>query len=154
MHVIGATFDMVKDAIPAPAQSAAPEDDDRNVAQLDARFPGLFNGQRPAQGRASLRAMTTDHLPLVGPVPVYRRFLEDFAGLRHGLPPGSYPKPAYWPGLWVAAGFGARGLVTAPLAGELLACRISGVPAPVTDDTAAGLHPARFLVRQLKQRKI
>jgi tRNA 5-methylaminomethyl-2-thiouridine biosynthesis bifunctional protein len=152
-HVIGATFDHVEDAVPAVDQPADTEDDARNLAQLEAQFPGLLEPDRSSTGRASLRAMTTDHLPLAGPIPVIERFAEDFAGLRQGRLERTFADAACHPGLWVIAGLGARGLVTAPLAAEFLAAQMSGAPWPVTARVAAALHPARFLVRDLKRAK-
>jgi tRNA 5-methylaminomethyl-2-thiouridine biosynthesis bifunctional protein len=153
-HVIGATFDHIDDVIPATRQHAIADDDVRNLAQLETRFPGLLDPDCVLGGRASLRAMTTDHLPLTGPVPLVERFVEDFASLRHGRLERTFGEAVCYPGLWVIAGLGARGLVTAPLAGELLAAQISGGPWPVAAGTAAALHPARFLVRDLKRSKI
>ncbi|UEM04796.1 FAD-dependent 5-carboxymethylaminomethyl-2-thiouridine(34) oxidoreductase MnmC [Skermanella rosea] len=156
-HLVGATFDTVEDRVPASPQEPDAADDARNLAEADALFPGLFEGAGTPAGRASLRAMTADHLPLVGPVVDRDRFVDDFAGLRRGRPERSFPDAVHHPGLWVMAGLGARGLVTAPLAGELLAAQICGGPWPVAADAAgvlmAALHPARFLVRDLKRRR-
>jgi tRNA 5-methylaminomethyl-2-thiouridine biosynthesis bifunctional protein len=88
---------------------------------------------------------------MVGPALRRENFLSDFALLRHGNTRHAYPEPPCHPGLFMAAGFGARGLVTAPFAAELLASQIAGDPWPVERDVAAALHPARFLVRALKQ---
>jgi tRNA 5-methylaminomethyl-2-thiouridine biosynthesis bifunctional protein len=153
-HVIGATFDHIEDAIPAVDQSADTADDARNLAQLAAQFPGLLEPDSILAGRASLRAMTTDHLPLAGPVPMLERFAEDFAGLRQGRLERTFKDAVHHPGLWVIAGLGARGLVTAPLVGEFLAAQISGGPWPVGVEVAAALHPARFLVRNLKRARL
>jgi tRNA 5-methylaminomethyl-2-thiouridine biosynthesis bifunctional protein len=153
-HVIGATFDHIEDAVPAPDQPADIADDARNLAQLEARFPDLLEPDCIISGRASLRAMTTDHLPLVGPVPVVERFTEDFAGLRQGRLERTFADAVCHPGLWALAGLGARGLVTAPLAAEFLAAQISGGVWPVAAEIAAALHPARFLVRDLKRSKV
>jgi tRNA 5-methylaminomethyl-2-thiouridine biosynthesis bifunctional protein len=154
IHVIGATFDRVEDAVPAAAQSALAGDDARNLAQLAAQFPGLLEHGAALRGRAALRAMTTDHLPLAGPVPVLERFVEDFAGLRQGRLERTFKDAVHHPGLWVIAGLGARGLVTAPLTGEFLAAQISGGASPIEAEIAAALHPARFLVRDLKQGRL
>ena len=153
-HVIGATFDHIEDAIPAADQLSDARDDARNLDQLAARFPDLLERDCILAGRASLRAMTTDHLPLAGPVPVLERFAEDFSGLRQGRLERTFKNAVCHPGLWVIAGLGARGLVTAPLAGEFLAALISGGPWPVRAEVAAALHPARFLVRDLKRAKL
>jgi tRNA 5-methylaminomethyl-2-thiouridine biosynthesis bifunctional protein len=153
-HVIGATFDHVEDTIPAGYQRTDAADDARNLAQLAAQFPGLLEPDCTLAGRASLRAMTTDHLPLAGPVPMLERFADDFAGLRQGRLERTFKDAVCHPGLWVIAGLGARGLVTAPLTGEFLAAQISGGPWPVSAEVAAALHPARFMVRDLKRTKL
>ena len=44
---------------------------------------------------------------------------------------------------------GSRGLVTAPLAGELLAAWIDGAPLPLPRAIAEACHPNRFLLRKL-----
>ena len=152
--MIGATFDHIEDTVPAGYQRTEAADDARNLAQLAARFPGLLESDSVIAGRASLRAMTTDHLPLAGPVPVLERFAEDFAGLRQGRLERTFENAVCHPGLWVIAGLGARGLVTAPLTGEFLAAQISGGSWPVGDQVAAALHPARFLVRDLKRARL
>jgi tRNA 5-methylaminomethyl-2-thiouridine biosynthesis bifunctional protein len=153
-HVIGATFDHIEDAIPAADQSADTADDARNLAQLTAQFPGLLEPDSILSGRASLRAMTTDHLPLAGPLPVLERFAKDFTGLRQGRLERTFGDAVYHPGLWVIAGLGARGLVTAPLAGDFLAAQISSDRWPVGAEVAAALHPARFMVRDLKRARL
>ena len=153
-HVIGATFDHIEDAIPAGCQRTEAADDARNLAQLEAQFPGLLEPDSTLAGRASLRAMTTDHLPLAGPVPILERFAEDFAGLKQGRLERTFKDAVCHPGLWVIAGLGARGLVTAPLTGTFLAAQITGGPWPISAEVAAALHPARFMVRDLKRAKL
>ena len=108
-HVIGATFDHIEDAIPAADQSADAADDARNLAQLAARFPGLLEPDSILGGRASLRAMTTDHLPLAGPVPMLEHFAEEFAGLRQGRLERTFKDAVCHHGLWVIAGLGREG---------------------------------------------
>lgn len=104
-------------------------------------------------GRASLRAVTADHLPVVGPVvdaaafnAVYARLARD-AKLK-------LTDPAPWlPGLYVNAAHGSRGLLTAPLCGEALACLVAGEPSPLPAPVLAALHPSRFLARALARGK-
>jgi tRNA 5-methylaminomethyl-2-thiouridine biosynthesis bifunctional protein len=48
------------------------------------------------------------------------------------------------PGLYVATGLGARGMVWAPLGAELIAASIEGEPLPVSRDLVAAVTPARF----------
>ena len=68
-------------------------------------------------GRAALRAQSPDRMPVFG---------------------------ALAPGLFVATGLGARGLVWAPLGAELVASLIAGDPLPVERELVAAVAPQRF----------
>ncbi|MGE3335921.1 MAG: bifunctional tRNA (5-methylaminomethyl-2-thiouridine)(34)-methyltransferase MnmD/FAD-dependent 5-carboxymethylaminomethyl-2-thiouridine(34) oxidoreductase MnmC [Rhodospirillaceae bacterium] len=148
VHELGATFDM------ETGTDLRAGDHLRNLDDLARVAPGLFTPNADLGGFAAVRCMSPDHLPMVGPLPEYGAYLEDFASLRHGHPWARYPDARYQPGLYVLTGLGARGAVSAPLAAELLACHITGEPWPMERDIATALHPARFLVRELKRREI
>ncbi len=154
-HCIGATFDWVDSDDLNIAPAVVDEDHARNLAELARVLPSL-TPQSDATllgGRAGLRCTTLDHLPIVGPVPHHSAYLRDFAELRHGHPWARYPTAVYQPGLYALTGLGARGLVSAPLAGEIVAAHITGEPWPVERDLVTALHPGRFLVRDLKRRE-
>lgn len=70
------------------------------------------------QGRTSLRASTRDRLPLVGEV-------EE--------------------GLYMSAGHGSRGMVSAPYAAEIIASMLCGEPLPIGRSLRASVHPLRRL---------
>lgn len=153
--VIGATFDPVEDALPARRQEARPEDDRRNLDAAGTWIPGLIGPDpRRAMGRAALRAMTPDHLPLAGPLPDRDAWLDAYAGLRTGDRRRVPAEPPLHPRTWVLSGLGARGLTTAPLAAELIAAQVAGEPWPVPRRVAAALHPGRFIVRSLRTRRM
>jgi tRNA 5-methylaminomethyl-2-thiouridine biosynthesis bifunctional protein len=124
-HSVGAT--LTREA--SPATRAA--DNGENLARLSCQFPALFEalgGTRldPAQlhGRAALRCTSPDYLPVVGP-------LEG---------PGQVPLP----GLYVSTAHGSRGLITAPLAGEMLAAYLEDEPAPLSERLMCAADPRRF----------
>ena len=96
------------------------------------------------EGRAAFRCTTPDYLPLVGPLCDADAFAEAYAVL--GRDARQVPDvPAPWlDGLYVNSGHGSRGLITAPLAGELLAAWLEGEPLPVPRDVAEACHPNRF----------
>jgi len=52
-------------------------------------------------------------------------------------------------GLYVNSGHGSRGLITAPLSGELLAAWLDNEPLPLPRSVAEACHPNRFALRQL-----
>ncbi|MGE4063690.1 MAG: bifunctional tRNA (5-methylaminomethyl-2-thiouridine)(34)-methyltransferase MnmD/FAD-dependent 5-carboxymethylaminomethyl-2-thiouridine(34) oxidoreductase MnmC [Rhodospirillaceae bacterium] len=148
VHALGATFDV------EAGTDIRAEDHTRNLDDLAKVAPGLLTLADGAEGFAAVRCMSPDHLPVVGPMPDRCAYLEDFANLRHGHPWARYPGATYQHGLYVLTALGARGVVSAPLAAEMLACHITGEPWPLERDLVTALHPARFLVRELKRREV
>jgi tRNA 5-methylaminomethyl-2-thiouridine biosynthesis bifunctional protein len=51
--------------------------------------------------------------------------------------------------LYVNSGHGSRGLITAPLSGELLAAWLDNEPLPLPRAIAEACHPNRFALRRL-----
>ncbi len=150
-HVLGATFDSA--ATDDTELRAA--DDDRNLQGLADRVPAL-RGLLPlssAQGWAGVRATTADSLPVVGPVSDGVFYREAYETIRHGPGHRRFPPAKYPPGLYVIAGFGSRGFLTAPYAGQILAAAMLGEAVAVDGRLLSALHPARFLVRALRRGK-
>lgn len=147
-HNIGATFEDGD----APDVRAA--DHQHNLGALADAVPALGTGWDGAaiSGRASVRCTTLDHMPMVGPIPARDSYLRDFADLAHGHPWARYPQATYLPGLFALTGLASRGMVSAPLAAEVLAAEICGEPWALERDLVTALHPARFIVRDLKRR--
>lgn len=100
-------------------------------------------------GRAALRAQTTDYLPIVGALPVYESFCQDYAAFKHGKIINQ--APVYHQGLYVSLGHGSKGFCYAPLAAEILAAQLNHEPLPIAQQVLNALHPARFWVKQLKR---
>lgn len=117
-HSAGATFAR------ETSVEARAADNAENLRMLSALSVGLYEalgagGLDPAEltGRAALRCVSPDYLPVVGP-------LED--------------------GLYVSTAHGSRGLITAPLAGEILAAQLEGEPAPLPRRLMEAVHPQRL----------
>ncbi|MCF6234767.1 MAG: bifunctional tRNA (5-methylaminomethyl-2-thiouridine)(34)-methyltransferase MnmD/FAD-dependent 5-carboxymethylaminomethyl-2-thiouridine(34) oxidoreductase MnmC [Gammaproteobacteria bacterium] len=102
-------------------------------------------------GRVAFRATSQDHLPLVGPLADESWFRTHYEGLRHGRRPDTYALAKYQSGLFVNVAHGSRGLVSCALSSEIIAAYLEGEPQPISRDLLNCLHPARFLVNQLKQ---
>ena len=158
-HVLGATYARAgfdPDVWPHPVTAAGHR---RNHARLPSVFRGMLPSPGPGpgpgsagwEGRAAVRCATPDRLPAVGPLVLRDRFIADFDGLRHG-PRGRFPLGAvHHPGLFVLAGLGSRGIMTAALSAEILVSQMLGEPWPVERSVALALAPSRFLVRGLRQ---
>lgn len=100
----------------------------RNLATLAQALPHLADGLEGTtlEGRAAIRTVTRDRLPLAGALP----------GVE---------------GLHVLGGFGARGFALAPLLAEHVAARIIGAPSPLPLPLAALVAPERFALRDAKR---
>lgn len=101
------------------------------------------------QGRAAFRCTSPDYLPIVGPLADATAFAETYAVLTKDarqVPDAPCP---WHEGLYVNSGHGSRGLITAPLSGELIAAWLSGEPLPVPREVAEACHPNRFALRRL-----
>ena len=87
-----------------------------NVAELAQVLPGWKHGA-VIGGRSSLRATTPDRMPYIGA-------LDD--------------------GLYVSTGHGSRGLLSAPLAAEMIASAMHDEQSPVDAVLQAAVNPQRF----------
>jgi tRNA 5-methylaminomethyl-2-thiouridine biosynthesis bifunctional protein len=117
VHVVGATYEE------GSTDELAREEDHRaNLARLKQLLPDFAATVDAARvgGRAGIRTVGPDRLPLVGGIPGQE-------------------------GLFGLLGLGSRGLVYAPLCAELLACGIEEEPLPVERELAAGLAPSARL---------
>ncbi len=130
----GATFDVDDEDTTVRAR-----DHRENIAKLEAMLPGIGAGLDISglRGRVGFRPASPDRLPMIGAVPVDAA-PADKARL------ADLPRQ---PGLYALSGFGARGLVWSALAGELLACLITGEPLPVEHALREAVDPGRFLLR-------
>lgn len=105
------------------------------------------------EGLAGLRCSSPDYLPVIGPVVDAAAFMQAYARLSHDRTL-ELREPAPWlDGLYVNTAHGSRGLITAPLSGELIAAYLDGEPSPLPASVAAALHPSRFLLRALIRRR-
>jgi tRNA 5-methylaminomethyl-2-thiouridine biosynthesis bifunctional protein len=150
-HTLGASFDFNSlDLTPSAADHAG------NLALLEEISPDLrqrlhADALEPEQlqGRAAFRCTSPDYLPIVGPLADPHLFAQAYAVL--GKDARQVPDaPCPWlDGLYVNSGHGSRGLITAPLSGELLAAWLENEPLPLPRSVAEACHPNRFALRTL-----
>ncbi|MFK8019698.1 MAG: bifunctional tRNA (5-methylaminomethyl-2-thiouridine)(34)-methyltransferase MnmD/FAD-dependent 5-carboxymethylaminomethyl-2-thiouridine(34) oxidoreductase MnmC [Pseudomonadales bacterium] len=122
-----------------------------NIVSSQQLLPTEFQQLDPAalQGWAGLRCTSPDYLPLVGPVPKLEQFEQAFAKLQHDKNAPLATTPPLWPGLYLNAAFGSRGLCFAPLCAELVASQITNELSPLPSPLRHALLPARFIVRNI-----
>ncbi len=100
------------------------DDHRRNLDLLATTLPGLAARLDAAAltGRAGVRAVTPDFLPLAGPLEA--------------------------PGLFILSGLGSRGFCAAPLLAEHVAALALSAPSPLPAPLAEIVHPSRFAMRR------
>jgi len=132
-HTAGATF-----ARDAAVEDATAADNAENLRQLkrlaDSLYAALGGASLDAArltGRAAQRCTSPDYLPMIGPV-------TDAEG-----------QPL--PGLYLSTAHGSRGLITAPLGGEILAAYLEDEPAPLPKSLMDALLPGRFQARAARR---
>lgn len=150
-HSLGATFG-IRDA----GVDVRIEDHLENLATLRALSPALAavfpEAERHAErctGRAALRCVAPDYLPIVGPLTDAPAFAARYARLSKDATTRFDGRAPWCDGLFVSIAHGSRGLLSAPIGGELIAAQALSEPLPVPGNVADALSPSRFLARGL-----
>lgn len=164
-HCVGATFQ------PNCSDTEFyPEDHHKNLASFSKSVPWLYDeivksdtlplNPYPKdtlplnKGRVAFRCQSPDYLPLIGPAPDLARFLEDYGDLRRGMVKKPYPQGQYLPRCYVNLAHGSRGITSSLLGAEIIASYLLDEPQPIDADVLQAIHPARFLIRDLRRSKI
>jgi len=156
-HHFGATFDLNnKEAL------ILDDDQTKNIENIQNWLPGWLSNEHLKEikknhhikDHAGLRCTTPDYIPIVGQVPDYSKMLERFEKLRVGANSCRDLKGTYLPNLFINIGHGSKGLITTPIAAELIRSHICGGAYPFNEQLRSMLSPARFIIKHLKQRKI
>jgi len=115
-HIIGSTYER-NWKCPSASRSTS----EQLLLAAAESLPGIFSQtQTIISERAAIRGSTPDRLPVVGEHPQRE-------------------------GIFICAGFGSRGVVSIPLAAELIAAQVMNEPNPIEDELIALLDPGRFL---------
>ncbi|NWA26211.1 bifunctional tRNA (5-methylaminomethyl-2-thiouridine)(34)-methyltransferase MnmD/FAD-dependent 5-carboxymethylaminomethyl-2-thiouridine(34) oxidoreductase MnmC [Pseudomonas gingeri] len=150
-HTLGASFDFKsEDLAPTTAEHIG------NLGLLQDISPDLALRLNAAdlapeqlQGRAAFRCTSADYLPIVGPLADPQSFADAYDILaRDARQVPQVPCP-WLEGLYINSGHGSRGLISAPLSGELLAAWLENEPLPLPRSIAEACHPNRFALRAL-----
>ncbi|CAG8872012.1 bifunctional tRNA (5-methylaminomethyl-2-thiouridine)(34)-methyltransferase MnmD/FAD-dependent 5-carboxymethylaminomethyl-2-thiouridine(34) oxidoreductase MnmC [Pseudomonas fluorescens] len=150
-HTLGASFDFKSDDLtPTTAEHLG------NLAMLEEISHDLVErleiehlDPEHLQGRAAFRCTSPDYLPIVGPLADTQAFTQAYATLGKDARQVPDVECPWLDGLYVNSGHGSRGLITAPLSGELLAAWLDNEPLPLPRSVAEACHPNRFALRRL-----
>lgn len=145
-HSVGATYDLGN-----PTCDLCEEDDASNLFELNQMLP---HNNWPSHARdhwCGVRATTPDYLPLVGPVADDATFQIRFKQLAKNTKQWIPAAGCYYPGLFICAGFGSKGLTTIPLSAAYLAASIHQREGMLPTSLIRAISPARFAVRTLSR---
>ena len=144
VHHLGATYDLG-----VSTSAIDPRDDEENIIKLKQITDANIWSRDTVGHWAGVRASTPDYLPLVGQVPKEDEFIALFSGLETNSKRWIAKAGPYYPGLYICAGFGSRGLTTVPLCAEWLATCINNEMSCLPRSLVQALSPARFVRRNI-----
>jgi len=146
-YVLGATFKRG-----SVDTNLTVEDQSENIKQFNEVFRTCsrlqISEEQPLSGRASVRATTSDRMPVVGAVPDQDFYRCHYADLSKGKSADNYSDALYHKGLYINTGHGSRGLTSCFLSAEIISALISNTAVPVEAEALARLHPGRFLIKR------
>lgn len=143
-HYLGATYQSGITDVHCTEQ-----DDLENLKKLDVISDSLPWSKQIIDSWAGIRAATPDYLPLVGAVAEEKGFKHLYQGLATNAKRWVAETSKVYPGLYLCAGFGSRGVTTIPLCAEWLAAIINNEPSFLPRAMEQSLAPARFLRKQI-----
>jgi len=136
----------------AHADPSHPMHADAEARALDAMTARLLKAHHPLIARWSgTRAASLDHLPMIGPIADDEAFTGAYRAIKHGPAAQDWPACPYLSGQWCSIGHGSHGMITAPLAADLIADLAYGTPRVITNELLPFLMPQRFALRALKR---
>ncbi len=143
LHSLGATFSADDTAL-----DVRDADHAHNLSMLRQMSPTLQPEFTTLAGRSALRCSTPDYLPMAGNMldAVLMRNIPAHLAAAAALP--------WLHGLYVNTGHGSKGMLTAPLCGEIIAAAVNREVMPVDHGLLRALDPNRFLLRGLALKKL
>lgn len=141
-HTIGTSFSP-NDLNP----QLSDRDAQQNMAAIQAINPAIHQEicqQGALPGRVAWRSATPDYLPLAGQLIDTEKLLQ--APPRYNTNPADLP---WLKGLYLNAGHGSKGMITAPICAELIASFATQNACPLSLKLASQLNPSRFLLKKL-----
>ena len=133
------------------SQDLKQDEHQHNLDLLQRALPKLFEAvhTKELSGRASQRAGTRDYLPMVGALCDIERLVEQYQRLSVDASTEFSDTAPWLDGLYVSLGHGSKGLITCPIAAEVIAAQITNQPYPLEQELVNLLSPQRFAIRDL-----
>ncbi len=146
----GASFD-----VKTPSDEIRDTEHQSNLKKLQDVLPELTDHfathTNSINGRVSHRCASADYLPIIGAAPDIDAFVCDFDRLRKDSKWRFDCQAKYHSGLYVNLAHGSKGLITAPLGGEILADILNMTPIGLEKNLINVMNPGRFIIKNLKK---
>jgi len=150
-HIFGATYERNQSK---PMLSDASNQE--NINCLKHYLPEFANSLSDfSSAHVAVRMTTPDRFPYAGAVPDLNFYKENYSDLHQGKQWKQYPPAQYQTGLFVLGGLGSRGLITSGFCAKAL-CNLleNQLESDQTMQTLINTHPARFIIKRLKQNQL
>ncbi|MDX1811139.1 MAG: FAD-dependent 5-carboxymethylaminomethyl-2-thiouridine(34) oxidoreductase MnmC, partial [Gammaproteobacteria bacterium] len=145
-HMLGASY------APDEQKSVREKDHQKNLDKLESILGSRVSMKlEELFARISFRAYSQDRMPVIGPVYDEAFYKKEYWDLHHGKRYKNYTTGEYVSDLYINAGHGSRGLVSAIPAAHYLSELIGNKPLTIAKDIRNRVHPARFIIRHLKK---
>jgi len=151
-HCLGASFERNKTTAQLTANEQAQNLEKLVDCTAGSQWPLTIRLNKLA-GKVGVRLSAKDHLPMVGAVPDFTATMAQYGDLARGKPASRYSPAPHYRNLYMIGALGSRGLCSASLLAEILACQLTGEPQPVNQALLDQLNPNRYWIKQLKRGK-
>jgi len=146
-HTIGASFDLdCCDPNPRPTSTQ------HNLTKLTELTPTIAKlvDIENLHHKVGFRSTAHDNLPVVGPISDPEQFKQIYSKLKQDAKFKFKNTSCPWlPNLYLNMAHGSRGMITAPIAAEIITSYITNEPIPLPQNILDAIHPNRLLCQQL-----
>ena len=143
-YTLGATFNFNTDS-----SAVKIEEHQENLANFKNLLSPLLDEitLEKLAGQVNFRSSPHDYLPAVGPITDFEIFASTYARIKQDRK-AKFREPCLkLPNLFLNIGHGAKGILTAPICGEIIADYIEDTPLPCSSKLRQALHPDRLYAK-------
>ena len=144
IHTLGSTYNEFS------TKNVCKEDNIEMLKKLEEFFPFGFNLNLFKSSQVGFRCQSQDRTPIVGYFPDETFYTKHYKKFHYQKNTDFIP-PRYLDNLYLSIGLGSRGVIYSFLNAVLIQSLIFNEPLPIDYSLYEALHPARFLMRNIKR---